>query len=116
MEQTRDEFLAVSAEPSVSTPTSAKDGTIHISDWKPFERGALRGFFDVLLPSGLILHGCSLAEKDGKRWVNPPQRQIKNGEKTRYEKTVSFVDRETSDKFNKAVVAALDEFLRNIGR
>jgi hypothetical protein len=31
-----------------------------------------QGFFDLELPSGLMLKDCSLHEKDGKRWIGLP--------------------------------------------
>jgi hypothetical protein len=45
-----------------------------ISNWKGFEKGALRGFFDVELPSGMILRSCSLFEKDSRRWLGMPSK------------------------------------------
>ena len=37
-----------------------------ISNARKLNKGALRGFFDVELPSGMKLNGCTLLEKDGK--------------------------------------------------
>jgi hypothetical protein len=38
----------------------------------PLERGALRGFADLELDSGLVIHDARLMESSGKRWVNLP--------------------------------------------
>ena len=85
--------------------------TIEIDDWKPLIKGALRGFFSVTLPSGLILRQCAVFEKDGRRFVNGPSQSFTNGGKTTYKPLVEFVDKPTRDKFNTAVLAALDEHL-----
>ncbi|MEA3159907.1 MAG: hypothetical protein QOD95_1455 [Gammaproteobacteria bacterium] len=44
-----------------------KPKAILIKNWKPFEKNTLRGFLDLLLPSGLILRGCTFHMKDGAR-------------------------------------------------
>jgi hypothetical protein len=90
--------------------------TITIKDFKSIPAGAMRGFADVLLPSGMILHRCSIFAKDDKAWASPPSKQIigRDGTvqrtadgKTRYEPTVSFVDRATQERWSAAVIDAL---------
>ena len=39
------------------------------TNWKPLERNTLKGFVDLTLPSGLIIHGCSLHRKNESRWM-----------------------------------------------
>ena len=87
-----------------------------VSDFKPIRAGAMRGFADVHLPSGMILHRCSIFAKDGKAWASPPSKQVigRDGTvqktadgKTRYEPTVSFVDRATQERWSNAVIEAL---------
>jgi hypothetical protein len=78
--------------------------------------GALRGFCDVSLPSGMILYRCSVFGKDGKAWASAPSKQVigrdgtvqrsANG-KVRYEPTVAFVDRATQERWSAAVIEAL---------
>lgn len=81
-----------------------------VSNFKPFAKGSLVGFFDVELPSGLILRECSLYSKDGKRWINPPSRKFtgKDGE-TKYQRMVDFASGKAANQFRDAVVAAIDE-------
>lgn len=90
--------------------------TISISDFKPMSAGALRGFADVRLPSGLILHRCSIFAKDDKAWAAPPSKQVigrdgtvqKSADgRTRYEPTVSFADRATQERWSTGVIDAL---------
>jgi hypothetical protein len=87
-----------------------------ISDFKPVASGAMVGFCDVHLPSGMTLHRCSVFSKDGRAWASPPSKQVigRDGTvqrtqdgKTKYEPTVSFVDRATQERWSVAVIAAL---------
>lgn len=83
---------------------------MEILNWKPFTKGALRGFFSVTLPSGMILHDCCLFEKNGSRWVSLPSQKFtdKDG-KTGYKPMVEFVDRSTADNFCRQTVQALEK-------
>ena len=87
-----------------------------ITDFKSIRSGALVGFCDVHLPSGMILHRCSIFCKDDKAWASPPSKQVigRDGSvarsadgKVRYEATVSFQDRWTQERWSNAVIEAL---------
>lgn len=87
-----------------------------IENFKPMNAGALRGFCDVTLPSGMVLHRCSVFAKDDRAWASAPSKQVigRDGTvqrtadgKVRYEPTVSFVDRATQDRWSAAVIEAL---------
>jgi hypothetical protein len=90
--------------------------TITVSEFKPIAAGALRGFCDVHLPSGMVLHRCGIFTKDGKAWASPPSKQVigRDGTvqktadgKTRYEPTVSFADRATQERWSAQVIEAV---------
>jgi hypothetical protein len=90
--------------------------TISVKDFKPIRAGALRGFADVHLPSGMILHRCSIFAKDDKAWASPPSKQVvgrdgsvqRTGDgKIRYEQAVSFIDRATQERWSAGVIEAL---------
>ena len=90
--------------------------TTTISDFKPIAAGAMRGFVDVHLPSGMTLHRCSIFAKDGRVWASPPSKQVIGrdgtvqrdaGGKVRYEPTVSFTDRTTQERWSAGVIEAL---------
>jgi hypothetical protein len=90
--------------------------TFTISDFKPIRAGAMRGFADVHLPSGMVLHRCGIFAKNDKAWASPPSKQVvaRDGSvqktadgKTRYEATVSFIDRATQERWSSAVIEAL---------
>jgi hypothetical protein len=89
---------------------------VKIDNFKPVSAGALRGFADVTLPSGMVLHRCSLFAKGGKAWAGAPSKQVigrdgtvqKTAEgKARYEPTVSFADRATQDRWSASVIEAV---------
>lgn len=85
------------------------DGAFTVSNWRTFERNTLRGFFDVTLPSGMILRGCSLHEKNRGRWVGLPSTKFKKADGSfAFTPTVEFSSREAADGFRDLVLAALD--------
>jgi hypothetical protein len=75
-----------------------------VLNFKPLERNTLRGFFDLELPSGLVLSGCTLHEKDGKFWTGLRAKPwTKPDGSQSWSKVIDFRDRETSDKFQRTV-------------
>ena len=82
---------------------------MHVSNWKPLVKNTLRGFFSLTLPSGMILHNCSLHEKNGHPWIGLPSRRYsdKNGA-TSYMPIVEFTDRKIKDNFDAQVLQALE--------
>jgi hypothetical protein len=87
-----------------------------ILGFRPMQAGALIGFADVALPSGMVLHRCSIFVKDDTVWASPPSKQVVGRDgtiqrtadgKNRYEPTVSFTDRWTQERWSAAVVEAL---------
>ena len=91
------------------TPGKRPSAGFQISDWKPFTKNTLRGFFTVKTPSGMVLHNCSLHVKNGSRWVGLPAQKYtaKSGE-TSFTPIVEFVSREAANRFRDAVLAALE--------
>lgn len=81
--------------------------------------GAATDIITLELPSGMVLHGCLVCAKDGKRWVNPPNKvrvwhgEIQHGLDRRpmYDPVVTFSDRARSDAFSALALAALDAYL-----
>jgi hypothetical protein len=46
------------------------------SNWQPIQgHSVFRGIFSVRMPGALIIHGVSLFEKAGARWVSLPKRR-----------------------------------------
>ena len=80
-----------------------------ILNFKPRNVGSVVGTFSVEMPSGMLLHECSLMHSGEREWINPPQRQYEvNGEK-KYAKLVDFISRDRKDAWESMVMAALRE-------
>ncbi len=80
-----------------------------ILNFRAIEKGSLRGFFSVQLPSGMVLHDCTLHIKDGARWVGLPSKRFQKKDGTvAYEPLIQFTSRKIADRFRDLVVAALD--------
>jgi hypothetical protein len=79
-----------------------------IKNFKPFEKNTLRAFFDVELPSGMILCGCTLHEKEGRRWVGLPAKPYtKDDGSQSWVKIVDFADRDKAKQFRDLVLPAV---------
>jgi DNA-binding cell septation regulator SpoVG len=87
--------------------------SITISNARKINKGALRGFFDVELPSGLKLNGCTLIEKaDGKRFVGLPSKEFVKADGTKsYTPVVDIPDRDARQKFQDAVLPLAERSL-----
>jgi hypothetical protein len=86
--------------------------SVTVSNVRKINKGALIGFFDVALPSGIKLNGCTLLEKDGKRWIGLPSREwVKADGSKSYVPTVEIPDREARDKFNAMVLPLAERAL-----
>jgi hypothetical protein len=90
---------------------------IIINDWRPHSDKTLRGFFTATLPSGLVLRDLKLHERAETRWIGFPAREWTNlrGQK-QYTQHVDFTSRATRDRFQDAVLVALDHYLAEAAR
>jgi hypothetical protein len=78
---------------------------LSIKNFKPLEKNTLRGFFDVELPSGMVLCGCTLHESHGKFWVGLPARPYAKPDGSQsWVKIVDFRDKATSYRFQQMIV------------
>jgi hypothetical protein len=85
--------------------------------WTPRRTNTLRGFADVLLTQTYLrIRDVAVHEKDGRRWVSLPARPMIDRDgavlrdeqgKTRYAPILEFTDREASDEFSRACIAAV---------
>ena len=91
------------------------------SSWRPHLSGTLRGFFDLRLPSGLVIHDLTAHEMNGRRWVAMPGKPLLDSDgrhrtydrgKKAYVATLEIPDRDRRDKFTEQALAALDKLLR----
>jgi hypothetical protein len=92
------------------------------SDWRALDRGTMRGFFVLRLPSGLELHGCTLHERGADRWIGlPAAGQVGTDGRVRvvdgrrlYTAMVQIADRHIRQRFQAEALAALDQLLEQI--
>ena len=86
--------------------------SMRLSNWRPFVKNSLRGYFDLILPSGLVITGMSYYVKDSaSRWVSPPSRSYTKADgSTAWSEIVSFTDKDVRSKFLGAARDALDSF------
>ncbi|MGC1416881.1 MAG: hypothetical protein WA817_16465 [Candidatus Acidiferrum sp.] len=82
---------------------------VKISDWKAFQKGALKGFFTVHLPSGMVIHHCGLFEKNGARWIALPAKKYTSASgKVSWNPIVEIPDHNAMDRFRRQVILALE--------
>jgi hypothetical protein len=88
---------------------------------RPHESGTLRGFFNLTLPSGIVLNGSTLFEKGDSRWIGfPGAPQIEAGRhridpatgKPAWTPVMEIPDRDTRDRFTALALAAVDRVRR----
>jgi hypothetical protein len=85
---------------------------ITITNARKINKGALIGFFDFALPSGMKLNGCTLLEKDGKRWIGLPSKEWTKADGTKgWVPIVEIPDRADRDKFTALVLPAAERAL-----
>jgi hypothetical protein len=72
------------------------------------ERNTLRGFFDLRLPSGMVIKGCCVHLKAGRAWIGLPGRPYKDasGHET-WANVIDFADKESNRRFQAIALAAV---------
>ena len=84
--------------------------------FREVRKGALLGFADIELASGLTIVDCTLMEKDGSRWCSPPakahldqdRRQVIKDGKPQYAAVITFKSKDTRDKWSAQAVEAIE--------
>ncbi len=74
-----------------------------IINFKSVEKGTLRGFFDVVIEEWGMTVACSYFDKDGKKWVNLPNREYDKDGVKKYQALVKF-DEPRMRKFQEKVL------------
>ena len=99
-------------KPSVA---SAGHQEFVVTEWKPYEKGTLKGFASIILPSGLKINSISYHERDASRWLTMPSRKYTAPDgATIYSPMVEFESTEVRDSFRDVVMLALDEYFQQI--
>lgn len=85
-----------------------------ILSFRTHEQKTLRGFLTVELPSGLVLHDCTVHERDGSRWVGLPRKSYTDRDGAeQWQPVVEIPDRARRDRFSEQVLAALGAYLED---
>jgi hypothetical protein len=88
------------------------------SNFRRLERNTLKGFVTLSLePSGLIIHDCTVHEKQGKAWIGMPAKPQINGDGTArtdtasgkqlYRSVLEFKDRAARKRFQQVALEAV---------
>jgi hypothetical protein len=86
--------------------------TVTVSNAKRLRKNSLLGFFDLEMPSGLIVRGAMLFEKNGRRWVGFPSKEWTKPDGGKgYSPLLEFASRDISDKFQAAVLPLAERAL-----
>jgi hypothetical protein len=101
--------------PPVSGPGAEK--RFVASNWKAIQKNSLLGLFDLLLPSGMILTGCQLHQKNEARWIGLPATRYakQDGTLSDYIKVVDFNSPQSRARFQEFAKAAVDELIAQGG-
>jgi DNA-binding cell septation regulator SpoVG len=84
---------------------------ITVTNWKPYESGALKGFVSLIVSPGIVLHNCKLFDNGRNRWIGwPGERYKKRDGSDGFAPTVEFASRELEKSFQAAALAAMDRF------
>ena len=77
-------------------------------NWKAANGSSkVRGRFDLMLDSGMIIRGCTLVDGKNGDFVSLPQRTYESGGSTKYAAIIEFVSRERGEKFFDAALTAI---------
>jgi hypothetical protein len=84
-------------------------------DWKAFQKNTLRGFFTLVLPSGLIVKECTFHQRDGTQWIGLPGKPYaKQDGTTSYINILDFESKEARQRFQELALEALETFLAHL--
>ena len=102
------------AAPLRGVPAAAK---FTASNWKAVQKNSLCGIFDLLLPSGMIIAGCQLHQKNESRWIGLPATRYakQDGTLSDYIKVVDFNSPRARARFQELARAAIGELLQQQG-
>lgn len=89
---------------------------IQVVRFQSFQKNTLQGFLSLRMSNiGLEIRDLALHEKDGKRWVQMPAKPYERDGKVSWSSVLDFFDKARAAQFQRAVLAALDEFQREGG-
>lgn len=85
---------------------------ITASDFKPRSKNTLMGFVTLTLPSGLMIHGCTIHRKNESRWVSLPAREYTKEDGTRsWVPVIEFATDDARKRFQAEAIKAVEPLL-----
>jgi len=83
-----------------------------IKSFRKYEKGSLRGFFEVEFQSGMCGRDFTYhVMDDGRRWIGYPSKPYTDDEgNTKYQNLIYFPDKAVHHLFQERVLSALDEY------
>lgn len=82
------------------------------TEFRPYRKNTLRGFFVLELENGFQIRDCTLHESNGKSWVGFPGVPYTDKEgKTQYKNVVVVPDRSVLNKIQADACAQLKQYL-----
>jgi hypothetical protein len=98
------EVLSSDRQFPLSNPRAAAQAFV-ITNARLVRKNSLVGTFDVEMPSGLVVRGAMLLEKNDSRWINFPSKEwIRLDGSKGYFPLLEFKDRTTRDRFQARVL------------
>lgn len=91
-------------------------GAFIAEDFRRVEKNTLRGFFDLVLPSGLVLKECSWHCQADKQWIGLPgkpqldrdgRHRVDDTGKRLYSNIVEIRGKEAASSFQRQALVAL---------
>lgn len=77
----------------------------------PFKKGNIEGFADLFIGKwGVVVHGCPLFSREGKRWVSFPGKEYQKGGETHYSPVLTFPSTTHQQAFTLVAKKAIAEF------
>jgi DNA-binding cell septation regulator SpoVG len=82
-----------------------------IVSYRQVNKGAVVGSFSLKIPEWkFIIHGMTLFQKDGMRWISMPSSKVEENGETNYYRHCYFTDKDYTERFNESVFKALEEY------
>ena len=88
--------------------------SVECLEFKSYVKGCMLGFFNIYVPKmGIEIFGCSLWQKNGKRWVNLPSREYKDSEgQTKYMPMLRLREKGHYEAFMKEIKKSVDTWCK----
>ena len=85
--------------------------SVRIETVKPYTKNTLRAFVDFeLMDLALLVHGATVHEKDGKRWLSLPAREYATSDGRGWAPILEVTDKYKRYQLQDSVLGALDRY------